>query len=176
MAISNVLQQYEYLPYPTMPVEKVTPTPEQLFNYCCATSWNLKCQQMPPGNLRILDVGCGTGFKTMLLAAANPGCHLTGLDFSAQSLKVARERALACGFPEITFHELAVDDIETLGETWYYINCQDVMYMVPDSLKALAGLRSVLSADGIIRFDFHARYSRADMLRAQAVVFLIEGP
>ena len=34
MATSNVLQQYEYLPYPTMPVEKVTPTPEQLFNYC----------------------------------------------------------------------------------------------------------------------------------------------
>ncbi len=109
MAISNVLQQYEYLPYPTMPVEKITPTPEQLFNYCCATAWHLKCQAMPPGNLRILDVGCGTGFKTMLLAAANPGCHVTGLDFSSESLKVARERALVCGFPEITFHELAID-------------------------------------------------------------------
>lgn len=168
MTTSNVFQQYEYLPYPTAPVEKITPTPEQLFNYCCATAYHTKCQQMPSGVLRILDVGCGTGFKTMLLAAANPGCSVTGLDFSPKSLEVARQRAGVCGFPEVTFHELAIEEIATLGETWDYINCQDVVYMMPDSVKALAALRSVLSEDGIIRFDFHARYGRRNMLRAQA--------
>lgn len=49
-------------------------------------------RQLPAG-ARILDLGCGPGFYTRLLAER--GFHCTGVDFSPASIKWARQRAQA---------------------------------------------------------------------------------
>lgn len=46
---------------------------------------------------RALDVCCGTGDITRLIAAAHPGVEVTGLDFSAGMLDVARRRTVGLG-------------------------------------------------------------------------------
>lgn len=43
----------------------------------------------------ILDVGCGDGFATGVAAQRNPGHRFVGLDWSAASLAVARQRHIA---------------------------------------------------------------------------------
>ena len=48
-----------------------------------------------PGQARVLDVGCGDGFATSVAAATLPGHHFAGLDWSAPSLSLARDRGLA---------------------------------------------------------------------------------
>ena len=42
----------------------------------------------------VLEVGCGTGFNLARMAARYPGAHITGVDASADMLKVARRRAM----------------------------------------------------------------------------------
>ncbi len=48
-----------------------------------------------PGQARILDVGCGDGFATGVAAARLPGHRFAGLDWSAPSLRLARDRGVA---------------------------------------------------------------------------------
>lgn len=48
-----------------------------------------------PDGARILDVGCGDGFATLVAASRLPGHRFAGLDWSAPSLRLARDRGLA---------------------------------------------------------------------------------
>jgi len=46
-------------------------------------------------NLKVIDLGCGTGELTRLLAAKLPGSHVTGLDSSPQMLDAGRAASFA---------------------------------------------------------------------------------
>jgi ubiquinone/menaquinone biosynthesis C-methylase UbiE len=54
-------------------------------------------QYLPPPPSAVLDVGAGTGFVTLLLAAA--GYHVTAIDTSDGMLAVAREHAAGLAVP-----------------------------------------------------------------------------
>ena len=53
---------------------------------------------------RVLDIGCGAGELSLLVASARPGASVHGIDLSPALLDAARERGAA--FPNVTF-ELA---------------------------------------------------------------------
>jgi SAM-dependent methyltransferase len=65
----------------------------------------------PARALRYLDLGCGNGLGTALLAAANPGDHFTGIDLNAHH--IAEGRALAGALPNL---HLAVGDFAGVAE------------------------------------------------------------
>jgi ubiquinone/menaquinone biosynthesis C-methylase UbiE len=93
------------------------------------TDWGLQ-QVTVPKNAAILDVGCGGGRTVQRLAALAPEGKVTGLDYSAASVAVSRDRnaqeieagrvqieqgsVAALPFPGRTF------DIVTAVETHYY--------------------------------------------------------
>jgi trans-aconitate methyltransferase len=52
----------------------------------------------PENARRAVDIGCGPGFSTSMLAAALPGTHVTGLDSSEEHLARAR-----VAFPSLCF-------------------------------------------------------------------------
>ncbi|MGE8250846.1 MAG: class I SAM-dependent methyltransferase, partial [Stenotrophomonas bentonitica] len=56
---------------------------------------------IPPGDdLRVLDVGCGTGAVALGMAGRlGPEVHVTGVDISAPMIALARERAQRAGLP-----------------------------------------------------------------------------
>ena len=45
--------------------------------------------------LNILDVGCGDGTTATFMTSLFPGCKITGIDISAESILIARERNIA---------------------------------------------------------------------------------
>lgn len=55
--------------------------------------WILKWEL--PGDLQILDMGCGSGVLGLTLAAARPGWSVTLADVSAEALALTRENAAA---------------------------------------------------------------------------------
>ncbi len=52
-----------------------------------------------------LELGCGRGLGALVLAASNPGWHVTGVDFNPAHIAEARQLAAAAGLSNITFHE-----------------------------------------------------------------------
>lgn len=67
----------------------------------------------PEPSMKVLDVGCGTGNFSVKLA--QQGCQITGIDISAEMLKIAREKArqnpvLVMEFKVMDFNQLDFDD------------------------------------------------------------------
>ncbi len=65
--------------------------------------WILKWEL--PGDLQILDMGCGTGVLGLSLAAARPGWHVTLADVSPDALALTRENAAALEITNADFFQ-----------------------------------------------------------------------
>lgn len=57
-----------------------------------------------PDNPKVLDLGCGPGHESMRLYKC--GARVVGVDFSSESIKIAKERCPQCNFKELDFRSL----------------------------------------------------------------------
>jgi len=57
-----------------------------------------------PKRPKVLDLGCGPGYESMRLEKT--GAEVIGIDFSHQSIKIARERCPQCQFELMDFSKL----------------------------------------------------------------------
>jgi SAM-dependent methyltransferase len=117
----------------------------------------------------ILDAGCGSGYTSLCLAEANPGCKIIGIDISEESLKLARERLKYHGFDNVEFRCLFLEELPALGIEFDYINAHELLSILPDVAGALATMRAILKPDGIIRTNIHSYFQRASFYRAQTL-------
>ncbi|KAM3098073.1 class I SAM-dependent methyltransferase [Phormidesmis sp. 146-35] len=165
----KIRQQFDSSPYPRTPIEK---SPKQdanaLYIHNFVTPFYLYHQKrIDPQEIAILDVGCGTGYNTLLLAEANPGATIIGIDLSQQSVELARERLRFHGFTEIQFYTLPLNEVSQLGMKFDYINCDEVLYLMPDLVQTLRTLKTALKPKGILRGNLHSLYQRQNFFRAQ---------
>lgn len=164
-----VKKQYDRVVYPNIPIEKSFKNDiNQLFIHSIITPHYIKFQEVisPVGKL-ILDVGCGSGYTSLLLAEANPGAKIVGIDISEPSVEMARKRLLHHHYTDAEFHAMDIQDLPNLGQSFDYINCNDTLYLLPDPISALKSMQSVLSPQGTIRANLHDLYSRERFLQSQ---------
>ncbi|MEA5619107.1 class I SAM-dependent methyltransferase [Cronbergia sp. UHCC 0137] len=169
--LEKIRQQFNNAPYPRIPLE-ASPKNDfnSLYTHNIVTSFYLRNQQIidPQGKM-ILDAGCGTGFKSLILSEANPGAKVVGIDISEKSIELARKRLDYHGFDQAEFHTLSIHDLAKLGYQFDYINCDETLYLLPDPITALKAMKSVLKPNGIIRANLHNSTQRAEVYRAQKV-------
>jgi 2-polyprenyl-3-methyl-5-hydroxy-6-metoxy-1,4-benzoquinol methylase len=171
----KIRQQYDSSPYPRIPLEE---SPQKDFNFLflhnLVTPYYLRNQKVieTEGKL-ILDAGCGTGYKALGLAYANPGAKIIGIDISEESVKLAKQRLEYYGLDNFDFYTLSIEDLPSLGLAFDYINCDEVLYILPDPLAGFQALQSVLKPQGIIRTNFHSSLQRTNYFRAQQVFKLM---
>ncbi|WP_199249494.1 bifunctional 2-polyprenyl-6-hydroxyphenol methylase/3-demethylubiquinol 3-O-methyltransferase UbiG [[Phormidium] sp. ETS-05] len=169
-SLDKVRQQFDSVPYPRIPLDQSPETDlDILFIHSISTPYYLRNQKFINSEGRvILDAGCGTGYKALALAKANPGAKVVGIDFSEESVKLARERLKYHGFSEFAeFYAISIYDVDELNIEFDYINADEVLYLLPDIVKGFAALGSVLKPDGIIRGNLHSYFQRQPYYRAQ---------
>lgn len=81
---------------------------------------------------RILDFGCGTGSATPFFLDAFPDCELLGLDVSARSIEVARDRH---GSPRATFATMSIYRPDGSFDLAF---CNGVFHHIPPAERAAA--------------------------------------
>ncbi|MDM7325752.1 MAG: class I SAM-dependent methyltransferase, partial [Thermosynechococcus sp. Uc] len=173
--LEKIRRQFDYGPYPRIPVEK---TPKEdtntLFIHDLVTAFYRRDHRVPESRgRRILDAGCGTGYKSLVLAIANPGAEIVGIDLSPESIKLATERLKFHGIDNVYFEVRSILELPEWGEQFDYINCDEVLYLLPDPVEGLQALKSALKPDGILRSNLHSALQRFPFFRAQSLFKLM---
>ncbi len=168
--LEKIRQQFNYGPYPRIPVDQ---SPQDnlnlLFIHSVVTAYYLRHHRsVSTEGMTILDAGCGTGFQTLVLAEANPGSTVVGVDISEESITLAQLRSRYHSRPDLQFHVLDLENLSRLGMKFDYINCDEVLYLYPDLVQGLQALKTVLKPDGIIRANLHSSLQRTPLYQAQA--------
>ncbi len=170
----NLYNVYENLPYQgKVPFDRsFRQEPAQLFPYAAAIPYYLRDRRLPTAPLDILDVGCGAGVTTLLLAEANPGANLTAIDLSERSAQMTAERLQFQGYTA-DCRGMAAEDLPKLGKQFDYINCHEVLYLLPDPWAGLQQMAAVLKPGGIVRANLHSANARVVMFRCQELMRLL---
>ncbi len=173
--LEKIRRQFDYGPYPRIAVDK-SPKDDAniLFLHDLVTAFYLRDRRVPPKQgKRILDAGCGTGYKSLVLAIANPEAEIIGIDLSPESVKLAEERLKFHKIENVRFETRSILDLPEWGEQFDYINCDEVLYLLPDPVAGLQALKSVLKPDGILRTNLHSSFQRFPFYRAQSLFKLM---
>ena len=100
-----------------------------------------------PGT-RALDLGCGTGSLTVLLA--RHGLTVEALDHSPDMLAVARDKAAAEGLSgSVTFSEGDIRSIPLPDASFDIVTCQRVLHHVPEADVVISEVARVLKPGGV---------------------------
>jgi ubiquinone/menaquinone biosynthesis C-methylase UbiE len=95
--------------------------------------------------LAALDIGCGTGFLSLELAAR--GHHVTGIDFAPQMLALAKEKA-ATAQATIRFEEVDAENLPFAPASFDLVITRHVLWTLPHPEAAIAEWIRVLRPGG----------------------------
>lgn len=95
----------------------------------------------------VVDIGCGHGASTVLMAQAFPASTFTGLDGHSASIAVARERA-ATTAPGARLRFDAVSADELRGGPYDLVTMFDCLHDMGDPIGAARRVRDVIADDG----------------------------
>lgn len=168
-SLEKIRQQFDTGPYPRVPLH-TSPKNDLnlLYFHNLVTAYYRRNQKIADTQSKwILDAGCGSGHKALALAEANPGAKIIGIDISEVSVNLARQRLAYHGFDQAEFYAISIEDIAELGLKFDYINCDEVLYLLPDINRGLQALKSVLTPEGIIRTNLHSSAQRYTFYMAQ---------
>ena len=123
-----------------------------------------------PGSPRVLDLGCGGGYESMRLIKA--GAQVVGVDFSEESIRIAKERCPEAQFELMDFRQL---DGKKLGKFDGVFACASLIHISPKELPGVfAQVRGTLNKNGFCnrhraqRGRYLGRLARSGRTQAQA--------
>jgi SAM-dependent methyltransferase len=100
-----------------------------------------------PADARVLDVGCGSGWASRLLAGYAIDGQVTGIDISDEMIRVARESSHA--FPNTDFEVASTEQLPFADNEFTHAFSMESLYYYSDILKALTEIHRVLRPGGL---------------------------
>ncbi|MGD2041215.1 MAG: class I SAM-dependent methyltransferase, partial [Anaerolineae bacterium] len=114
----------------------------------------------------ILIAGCGTS-QAAKHALRWPTAQVTGIDFSATSVRCTEELKRQYGLDNLQVYQLPVERVGELGMAFDQIVCTGVLHHLANPDTGLAALRAVLKLDGAIHLMVYAPYGRTGIYMLQ---------
>jgi ubiquinone/menaquinone biosynthesis C-methylase UbiE len=109
---------------------------------------------------RVLEVGCGIGTDSINFARA--GAHLTAVDLSPESLRIAQDRAEVMGVADrIDFRQANAEELSSVvGDGLYdLVYSFGVIHHTPNPEAALAQMRALTAPGGVLKLMVYHRRS-----------------
>jgi SAM-dependent methyltransferase len=106
--------------------------------------------------MRVLDVGCGRGDVSLLVARlVGEGGQVVGVDRDVQALAAARERAHEPGCARVVFVEGDLGDFSPEHGPFDAVVGRRVLMYLPDAAESLRRLARALRPGGLVAFQEH---------------------
>jgi len=115
---------------------------------------------------RILIAGCGTS-QAAKHAVRWPAAQVTGIDFSATSVRCTEELKRKHQLHNLQVQQLPLERAAELGVRFDQIVCTGVLHHLADPVAGLQALRSVLEPDGVMHLMVYAPYGRTGIYLLQ---------
>jgi SAM-dependent methyltransferase len=170
-----VAKLYDTYPFPPEPLlDEPPPGYNWRWNWLTAHSF---CTGRKPTrqNIRILDAGCGSGVGTEYLVHLNPQAQVVGIDLSAGTLAVARERCQRSGADRVEFQQLSLFDADQLPGEFDLINCVGVLHHTPDPIRGVQALARKLAPGGLLHIFVYGELGRWEIHLMQQAIGLLQG-
>jgi len=120
----------------------------------------------------ILIAGCGTS-QAAKHALRWPAARVTGIDFSASSVRSTLELKRKYRLDNLTVRELPIERAEELGASFDQIVCTGVLHHLADPQAGLRALRGVLDREGAMQLMVYAPYGRTGIYMLQEFCALL---
>jgi SAM-dependent methyltransferase len=117
-------------------------------------------------DLSILIAGCGTS-QAAKHALRWPAAQVTGIDFSATSVRCTEELKRKYNIDNLQVHQLPVERASDLETSFDQIICTGVLHHLADPDTGLRALRNVLKPDGAMHLMMYAPYGRTGIYMLQ---------
>jgi len=114
----------------------------------------------------ILVAGCGTS-QAAKHAMRWPEAQVTGIDFSATSVRCTEELKRKYKLNNLQLHQLPVERVSELGKSFDQIVCTGVLHHLANPDAGLTALRDVLNPDGAMHLMVYAPYGRTGIYMLQ---------
>lgn len=114
----------------------------------------------------ILVAGCGTS-QAAKHAMRWPAAQVTGIDFSATSVRCTEELKQKYKLGNLQVRQLPIERVSELGTKFDQIVCTGVLHHLADPDVGLRALRDVLEPDGAMHLMVYAPYGRAGIYMLQ---------
>lgn len=170
-----VAKLYDTYPFPPEPfLDEPPPGYNWRWNWTSAFSF---CAGYKPErhNIRILDAGCGSGVSTEYLVHLNPEAQVVGIDLSAGTLAVAKERCQRSGADRVQFHHLSLFDVDQLEGQFDLINCVGVLHHTPDPIGGIKALAEKVAPGGLLHIFVYGELGRWEIKLMQEAIALLQG-
>jgi SAM-dependent methyltransferase len=170
-----VAKLYDTYPFPPEPLLD-EPPPGYNWRWNWLAAYNFCTGQKPQKqNVRILDAGCGSGVGTEYLVHLNPEAQVVGIDLSAGTLAVAKERCQRSGADRVEFHHLSIYDVDQVPGEFDLINCVGVLHHLPDPIRGIQALAPKLAPGGLMHIFVYAELGRWEIQLMQKAIALLQG-
>ncbi len=102
-----------------------------------------------PGS-RVLEVGCGVGAQTSILARRNPGIHLTSIDKSRESVEKAAAFIVEMGFEHVAVKHADLFEQTFTPASFDHIFVCFVLEHIEEPVEALRIMKKLLKPGGTV--------------------------
>ncbi len=126
-----------------------------------------------PADSRVLEVGCGIGAQTVILAKNNPQNQILSLDISSESVTTAKARLEEAECPNVSFLQGDLFSLPFEDETFDHIFVCFVLEHLSHPQKALESLKCILKTGGsltVIEGDHGSAYFHPDSVAARKTI------
>jgi SAM-dependent methyltransferase len=114
----------------------------------------------------ILVAGCGTS-QAARYALRRPGARVTGIDFSATSVRCTEKLKRKYNLSTLQVYQLPIERVRQLERSFDHIVCTGVLHHLADPDAGLRTLRSVLKPGGAMHLMVYAPYGRTGVYMLQ---------
>jgi SAM-dependent methyltransferase len=114
----------------------------------------------------ILIAGCGTS-QAAKHALRWPKAQVTGIDFSATSVRCTEELKEKYNLNNLQVRRLPIERVNEFEESFDQIVCTGVLHHLPDPDAGLKALRGTLKPDGAMHLMVYAPYGRTGIYMLQ---------
>lgn len=156
---SNITQAvknfYEQTPFPNYDGLE---TVNDLINKSKSNIFTRILNEQIPFNIRILEVGCGTGQLSNFLGIAHR--YVFGTDISVNSLKLAQDFKQRHGLNRVGFYQMNLFKPIFKPQSFSLVICNGVLHHTSDPSKGFQSIAKLVRPGGYIMIGLYHRYGR----------------